>query len=751
MQNRRKWAAWKIAGGALLVFATIVALAISGVTALSKWGFLTWVGWINLVAVFASSLALAWVLRARRTGLSLPQSPPTYLDSTEATIWTRLLEWVKTIRPDALAEDTERYRCLGELESILYPTNAVLGAPSWKDLTLTECAAAIRLTQSRLDGDARRMAGPILDIPLGDWKQGWQALKWYWRLAPLAWLPGILLAPWEAIARWTITRMGPEQINQSVTGRVRDDISRYMLMTLAESLIELRARRLRAGADVWLATHPKPTGKHRLVKGSFPWLSLFLAGVVAVVPWLTICLLGIWYLGANHPLPFILVLVSLVGGAALAGLNFRQFWPGSPKRAPVDCEAKLLAGQTAGENWLQSKMASATLPVADANAWLDSLVELDRTIRQASGQTETKGWDHLTPREILSWARDQAKGLDSVLRERIPGSMHISLGDWIKAADWAGINSNQPTPPPSIPSQSTSTLGNIWRNLKERVGGVVENIKKRVENLVGVTIARHACDGLASLHSHVYAGQLDEPGYAEAAALANDPSAPKTSIAVIGQTDSGLATLLEHLRLAPALQNHSIEWIEFILNPSKPHTIANKNHEKAPLPTWKQADLVVFIWQASTSLRSSDLDFLHEFANQFDQKPDDLPLPGIVIAFAKVEELPPEYEWAPPYNWENGTRPKEMAIRTATQQAEALLAEESRKTILPPIAKIIPVAVVDGTGWNLETGLAEALAQMAANSQARAWNQWITQTGRPGWSHLARQAKDAGKWLWGRL
>jgi hypothetical protein len=92
-----------------------------------------------------------------------------------------------------------------------------------------------------------------------------------------------------------------------------------------------------------------------------------------------------------------------------------------------------------------------------------------------------------------------------------------------------------------------------------------------------------------------------------------------------------------------------------------------------------------------------------------------------------------------------------LAIRTATQQAEALLAQESRKTMLPPVAKIIPVAVVDGTGWNLETGLAEALAQMASNSQARAWTQWITQTGRPGWSHLARQAKDAGKWLWGRL
>jgi|GEM_PF-1949562 len=743
--RRRKWAAWKMTGGLLLVFLTIVALAVAGVTALGKWGYLTWVGWVNLVAVFASSLALAWVLRARRTGLSLPDTPPSHLESDEIQLWQNLRQWTRSIRPDALAEAGERDTQLTALERLLYPPDAPHGSPTWKDLTLTECAAAIRLAQIRLDADARRLAGTILDIPLGDWKQGWKALTWYWRLAPLIWLPGVLLAPWEAIARWTITRVGPEQINQGVTSRVRDDIGRHLLMVMAESLIELRARRLRAGAETWLATHPVPARKARLVQGGFPWISLFLAGVVAVIPWLTICLMGIWFLGATHPVWLLVMLTCLVVGSGLAGFHLRDLWPGTQQKAVEGVDQRLTLGQAAAEEWVQARANTETLPVADANAWLECLVELDGSIRLAEGHTETRGWDHLTPREILNWAHDQARGLDQVLRERVPGSMHLRLGDWMRAVEWAGGQGQAPNLPPEK-TPPPSGLGALWRNFKDRVGGVVDSIKRRVENLAGATIARHAGEGLASLHARVY---LDRPDQPESAIV--DPSLPQgeqpTTIALVGREESDLAWLEKELD--PLLTRHDRRffWVAVPLHGVDAAHRKTRLHQAAQ--ACARADLAILALPLGPSPEPNEADFLREWAALARNSPD-LPTPEVTLVLPQVNRLVPDWDWAPPHDWQKGDTKADQSVRNVVNQAL-----KSLESALPsgfPLTRdqVFPVARVGDSTWNLEI-LAGRLVAKAERARARAWNRWISDAGKPGWRHLVRQTKDAGKWLWKRL
>ena len=743
--RRSKKAAWKMAGGLLLVLLVLVLLAVSGVTALGKWGYLTWLGWVNLVAVFASSLALAWALRGRRTGLSLPESPPTHLEGVEIPLWQNLRQWTRSIRPDALANAEERDKQLNRLEAILYPPDAPSGAPTWKDLTLTECAAAIRLTQIRLDSDARRLAGAILDIPLGDWKQGWKALSWYWRLAPLAWLPGILLAPWEAIARWTLTRVGPEQINQGVTGRVRDDIGRHLLMVMNESLIELRSRRLRAGAELWLATHPAPPEKKRLVKGGFPWISMFLAGVLAVIPWLTICLMGVWYLGLTHPIWLFLELTCLVAGAGLAGFHLRDLWPGAPQQPMDGIDQRLALGLTAGEEWVQRRANAGTLPVADANAWLECLVELDATIRRAVGHTDSPGWDHLTPREILNWAHDQARGLDQVLRDRVPGSMHLRLGDWMRAVEWAGSPGQSPPDQPENTPTPTG-LGAIWRNIKDRVGGVVESIKRRVENLAGATIARHASEGLASLHARIY---LNRPQQTES--MVGDPVLSRAekpaTIILVGREETDLVWLEKQLDPLLKRQGGSFSWVKC------PLTGVDAAHRKTRLHqaalACSQADLAILALPLPPSDDSTEGDFFREWAGLNGNSPELTPT-EVTLVLPRVNRLAPQWDWASSYDWQKGAHPVEQSIRNAIDQALAELGRAAPSGFSGQREQVYPVARVGDSAWNLEI-LAKCLSDKANRARTRAWNRWISDAGKPGWRHLARQAKDAGKWLWKRL
>ncbi len=78
------------------------------------------------------------------------------------------------------------------------------------------------------------------------------------------------------------------------------------------------------------------------------------------------------------------------------------------------------------------------------------------------------------------------------------------------------------------------------------------------------------------------------------------------------------------------------------------------------------ADLVLLITPALDPALQMDLDFLQ--AAQ--QAVSDLPIITIVT---QVDRLRPLREWTPPYDWQFGTRPKEVSIREATAYRNELL------------------------------------------------------------------------------
>ncbi|GAB1544730.1 hypothetical protein NUACC21_74060 [Scytonema sp. NUACC21] len=82
----------------------------------------------------------------------------------------------------------------------------------------------------------------------------------------------------------------------------------------------------------------------------------------------------------------------------------------------------------------------------------------------------------------------------------------------------------------------------------------------------------------------------------------------------------------------------------------------------------KNADLLVLVTPALDPALQMDVDFLK------DLKTDIADLPAIA-AVTQVDRLRPIREWAPPYDWEWGDRPKEIAIREATEYRAQLLGD----------------------------------------------------------------------------
>ena len=102
-------------------------------------------------------------------------------------------------------------------------------------------------------------------------------------------------------------------------------------------------------------------------------------------------------------------------------------------------------------------------------------------------------------------------------------------------------------------------------------------------------------------------------------------------------------------------------------------------------------DLLLLVTPALDPALQMDLDFLKALKQDI---PD---LPAIAIV-TQVDRLRPIREWNPPYNWQQGDKPKEKSIREATKYRTELLGE-----ICEPI---LPIVTEDKssnrTSWNID-------------------------------------------------
>lgn len=130
--------------------------------------------------------------------------------------------------------------------------------------------------------------------------------------------------------------------------------------------------------------------------------------------------------------------------------------------------------------------------------------------------------------------------------------------------------------------------------------------------------------------------------------------------------------------------------------------INRADFRKLVLDYAKNADLLLLVTPALDPALQMDVDFLT------DMKAEIADLPAITIV-TQVDRLRPIREWEPPYDWEWGNRPKEIAIRQATEYRANLLGDFSNL--------VLPVVTSDNktnrSAWGVDAlslGLINAIA-----------------------------------------
>ncbi len=132
-----------------------------------------------------------------------------------------------------------------------------------------------------------------------------------------------------------------------------------------------------------------------------------------------------------------------------------------------------------------------------------------------------------------------------------------------------------------------------------------------------------------------------------------------------------------------------------------------------------QADLLLLVTPASDPALEMDANFLH----QVKAVVADLP---VITVVTQVDRLRPFREWQPPYDWQWGERPKEVAIRSAVQYRLEQLGQVCDR-VFPlvtgdPEAGRSPWGVAD-LSWGLIEAIAPAkqqrLARFLCNQEAR--------------------------------
>jgi uncharacterized protein len=120
------------------------------------------------------------------------------------------------------------------------------------------------------------------------------------------------------------------------------------------------------------------------------------------------------------------------------------------------------------------------------------------------------------------------------------------------------------------------------------------------------------------------------------------------------------------------------------------------------------ADLVLLVTPALDPALQMDRDFLQELKNTA----PDLPVVTIVT---QVDRVRPLREWTPPYDWQWGTRPKEVAIREATAYRNEFLAEYC--DLVLPLVNADPN--IDRAAWGIDTLSLALLQKIEPSKQIR--------------------------------
>lgn len=342
----------------------------------------------------------------------------------------------------------------------------------------------------------------------------------------------------------------------------------------------------------------------------------------------------------------------------------------------------------------------------------------------------------LTVPEVLAVVELAAHDLSAMVEQYLPGGHLLTLKDFrrIKSlADWypmvrdiGWIISTIFAPLNTATRYLTTQAGlnRPWQELQQNA--VLWFFTAYVHRMGAYLIDLHS--GRLRVGATRYLQlkkQLIDPS--SPAPVENDK--PSIKFVLLGQTNAGKSSLINALLgeqrafvdMLPATPEAQVYSLQHTAIPTRLELIDTAGHG-ATGPTSKQlqataeqcqqADVVLMVLHARHPARQIDLDQLSALRQYFAERPD-LHLPPILAVVTHIDLLSPSLEWAPPYNWQQPSRPKEQQIAAAI--------DEVRAQFSTALSGIVPVCTATGKVYGIDEWLLPALMQLMKQGHAVAF------------------------------
>jgi predicted GTPase len=383
--------------------------------------------------------------------------------------------------------------------------------------------------------------------------------------------------------------------------------------------------------------------------------------------------------------------------------------------------------------------------------------------------TETP-FDHLSIPEVLTCVELASADLNELVQKYVPGSHMLRIRDYKKvrrAADWYRTGSNVYWAGAMV--LNPIEVGLRWAATRYGLGTLFEKLQGNILLWFHTAFIHQLGRYLIEMNSgrlrvgvkryrELLAAHQEPPaeGAPPVAAVADEnakPARPAVAIAVLGAVKAGKSSLVNAVIGRPEATVDTLPvqhvGVRYNLNLAggQPLTLLdtrgygqegpNEEEFQAAAEAAQEADLILFVTPATNPGRKADVELLDRLRAWFADRPH-LKLPPVIAVVNQIDLLSPKAEWNPPYNWQSGTRPKEVTIRDCL----AAVKEQFGNRVIA----VVPVCARQGETFGITEGVIPAIALQLDDARGAAvLKAFHAEAEMDQFKRLGRQIMEGGK------
>ena len=642
-----------VAAGAVLFSLGLASLLSAGLLWLNDAGLGGWLGWFNL-SVLCGGWWLAWTWT--RPGTVLPAAnwtPLPHFSNKDNLLWDRARQAITDRSADLAAAETPAawFAIVREIFEHLQGAGGVADTVQWREKTLSELMSALHAGQVLLRRRVECLLGHLLLPRIDRWELVWRSGVLLDKYGLVAWIPGLIFSPLDSLARYLAGLV----LRSPAARGIKRDSSRILwellLRDLAVVLVDFNAGRLKGSGSRYVGMlESVDSGKI-----GFRLLRPAVLACTQALPLIVMGAAGLFYLFSFHWVSAITCVLVIMLGSVLLVIGGR-IWLFPPETAST---GNIDAGRRAIEKMISESGLEHDFRLHDMSYWLQMAEKLDRDVGLAVTRSGS-GWRGRSIGELLRGIESACRDLEHLVRQAVPGSRHIRLGDWLKAGGWMGWLGRVTSGGNSLMSAVPSRGGITGMALSWLASKVAKKADDYLRQVMIRAVARRTGNFLIELHS----GRWRNPSNNE---VPNDLEEPKPILLIIGSAGAGCTTVANGLRDLPEMNG----W-EIIETSSLWSVESGSRGISQVVETVRQADAVVLLVRAVGAARDPEIRFLDRWNEAGQGEVVASPLLGLLAA---VDLVSPPLEWNPPYDLSHGTSRKEISMRACVEAARNCFGE----------------------------------------------------------------------------